>query len=481
MKKYYIIVVIFLCSILILLSPIYADEHVDFFEIVDSILMPHLPDSMIILLSEIDAPAKYYPYIQEIEQELLQILIKKGYTVTRNPKGHASHQLCIKIEYIEFENKNSFICEDVSIELQNLLSEEIVFEKRKHVIFSLRRSKWIQTLAIGDLSYLAGGEAELKNLNISNNSEIRTSSVNEKDLKAGILIHFPARKINSVILLRTRNSFGRDDIKVYKAYFETIGSMSRFLCGVFPLQLGIGSRYLNSTVQRPYWDTGLIFNSEVTGFVTSRNFKNNDFKLYWGTNRNPSMVLAFQWDVKFLATSSKKNLNFSMSALYVNRDDNFNDIGKSLGVEIEYHQGEKLFFYGLSALRYFNGSGVNLNRKIIPFLAEYQYSLAKKWILKGAYFEINHWVEGDEWSIEETVCQEVNYRVGKNWITGLQYERFSIGDFWENNLTAVVYYNPWNIHFERVSNLSTAFRFRFIDPKIGEKRFFFGVEARIRF
>ena len=82
-------------------------------------------------------------------------------------------------------------------------------------------SNWKKIGIIGDLNYLAGGEVEAQDLSVTDNSKNRASSVNERDIQAGFQVLVPSKNIHSVVVIRTRNSFGRDDLKLYKVYFIT--------------------------------------------------------------------------------------------------------------------------------------------------------------------------------------------------------------------------------------------------------------------
>ena len=482
MLKHFLISILLLTSIFLPITHISATDTYNVSTLVSKIMAKELTDTGIICLKEIKAPAEYQQYLPEFEKQLLQALIKNGYTVTQNSMIETSFQLYIEVEHIEFNNVNKLFLIYVSLKLEDLSTKKFVITTKTAVTLQQQDSTWINFRPLGDLNYLAGGELETEDIKLTKVYANRTASWNDRDLRAGIQVKLPKRNINAVILLRTRSSFGRDDLKFYKAYFETTSPKASFLCGIFPLQFGIQSRYLNSTVQRPYWNTGLIFDSDVCGFSASLNYKSNKFSFYWATNRNPSMVIAAKWNFTPYKKNHQKSLDCSLSTIYIARDDLFNDVGKFIGFEIKYQHNKKLFLYGLTAMKYFvSGSMGHLEGKIFPFFVEYQYSLTKKWILKGAYLSINQWINKRGWSLEESINQEIDFQATKQWTSGLQYERFYIGDFWENNYTAVFYFSPWHFNSSEMSKISAIFKFRYVNSQFGGNLFFFGVEGRIRF
>lgn len=254
-----------------------------------------------------------------------------------------------------------------------------------------------------------------------------------------------------------------------------------FLCGIYPLKFGQGSRYLNSSVERPYWNTGLLYDSVITGLSLMKPYKNNLISFYWGANRNPSMVFATQWNYFNYENDKNNYFGVSINGTYVNRDDEYNDIASLAGMEVTWKQGEKLFVYGFSGFKYYNGTGVNLERKIIPLFGEYEYAFTDKIVIKGAYLSINYNVEYDDQMREDTLYQEVDYRVSTRFMPGLQFERFIIEDFWENNYTFIMYWFPKTRFSERVHKTGINGKFRYIDPEIGKQRFFIGFEGTIQF
>jgi len=482
MLKHFLISILISNSIFLPITHISAADNNNVSTLVSKILTKELSDTGIICLKEIKAPAEYQQYLPEFEKQLLQALIKNGYTVTKNKRVQASFRLYVEIEHIEINNVTKLFEIFLLLKLENLGAKKFVIATKATVTLQQQDSNWIKFRPLGDLNYLAGGELETQDIRFTKVYANRTASWNDRDLQAGIQVQFPKRNINSVISLRTRSSFGRDDLKFYKAYFEATSPKTSFLCGIFPLQFGIQSRYLNSTVQRPYWNTGLIFDSDVCGFSASLNCKSNKFSFYWATNRNPSMVIAAKWNFTSYKKAHQKSLDCSLSAIYIARDDVFNDVGKILGFEIKYQHNKKLFLYGLTAMKYFvSGSMGHLEGKIFPFFVEYQYSLTPKWIIKGAYLSVNQWINKRGRSLEESIYQEIDFKANKQWTSGLQYERFYIGDFWENNYTAVFYFSPCDFNSCEINKISAIFKFRYVNSQFGGNLFFFAVEGRVRF
>ena len=449
--------------------------------LIDEVLTEFLPDYCVVSFSKSEKPATYNYFANKLERELTQILLKKGYTVTYNAEQKASFNVKCEIVSIEshFPYTNSLL--HLLITIDKLPGGESILNREVSVIFPGNSEDAQRFDVIGNLNFLVGSEAELNNLKINDNTESRTSSVNERDMEIGVRIQFPQEGITSLLTVRNRNSFGQDDFKLYKASFAFMQRNTTFLCGIYPLKFGQSSRYLNSTVERPYWNTGLLYDSVITGLSIVKPYKNNMVSLSWGANRNPSMVFATQWNYFNYGNVENKRFGVSLHGAYVNRDDEYNDIASLAGMEVTWQQGEKFFIYGFSGFKYYYGTGINLERKIIPLMGEYEYAMTKIIVIKGAYLSIHYDVEYDEQMREDTLYQEVDYRVSTRWVPGLQYERFVIKGFWENNYTFIMYWFPKNQFPERVHKTGINSKIRYIEPEIGKQRFFIGFEGTIQF
>ena len=449
--------------------------------LVDEVLTEFLPDRCVISFSKLGKPATYNHYAGKLERELIHIFLKKGYTVTFAAENKASFHFQCEILFIEshFSYTNSIL--HLLITIDKLPGGESILNREVSVIFPGNSEDAKRFDVIGNLNFLVGAEAELTNLKIDDNTETRTSSVNERDMEIGVSIQFPKEGITSILTVRNRNSFGQDDFKLYKASFAFMQRNTSFLCGIYPLKFGQGSRYLNSSVERPYWNTGLLYDSVITGLSLMKPYKNNMVSFYWGANRNPSMVFATQWSYFNYGNVESNRFGISINGTYVNRDDEYNDIASLAGMEITWQQGEKLFLYGFSGFKYYYGTGVNLERKIIPLFGEYEFAFTNKIVIKGAYLSIIYNVEYDERMREDTLYQEVDYRISTRFMPGLQYERFTIEDFWENNYTFIMYWFPKNKFSERVHKTGINGKIRYIEPEIGKQRLFIGFEGTIQF
>jgi len=449
--------------------------------LVDEVVTEYLPDCCVISFSKLENTAKYEHYARKLERELIHILLKKGYTVTYAAENKASFHFQCEILNIEshFPYTNSLL--HLLITIDKLPGGDSILNREVSVIFPGNSEDAKRFDVIGNLNFLVGSEAELKNMKIDDNTESRTSSVNERDMEIGVSLQFPKEGITSLLTVRNRNSFGQDDFKLYRASFAFMQRNTTFLCGIYPLKFGQASRYLNSSVERPYWNTGLLYNSVITGISIAKPYKNNTVSFYWGANRNPSMVFATQWNYINYGNKESSYFGVSINGTYVNRDDEYNDIASLAGMEVSWQQGEKLFLYGFSGFKYYYGTGVNLERKIIPLFWEYEYAFSNKIVIKGAYLSINYNVEDDERMREDTLYQEVDYRISTHFVPGLQYERFIIKDFWENNYTFIMYWFPMIRFSERVHKTGINGKVRYIEPEIGKQRFFIGFEGTIQF
>ncbi len=448
---------------------------------VNEVLAEYLPNYCIIFFNKLETSETYKHHAQKFERELVHILLSRGYVLTYTGETEASFRFRCKIIRVESNFSFTDPVLHLLITIDKLPDQEKILNRQVAIALPKIPEETKRFDVIGDLNFLVGSEAEFENLRIDDNTESRTSSVNERDMEMGVCIHFPKEDISSIITVRTRNSFGRDDLKLYRASFSVHQWNTTLLCGIYPLKFGQASRYLNATLERPYWNTGLFFDSTITGLSIGKPYKNTMITFYCGANRNPSMVLATQWKYTNYRDAENNYIDVSLHGLYVNRDDEFNDIGGSTGMEVTWQRGEKLFLYALSGINYFNGTGVNLERTIIPFFCEYEYALTENIIIKGAYLAMNHNVEGEERMRDVSLYQEVDYRVTNRWVPGLQFERFIIKGFWENNYTLILYCPPRHRFSEKIHKIGITGKIRYIKPKIGEHRFFVGFEGTIAF
>ncbi|MBN1293120.1 MAG: hypothetical protein JXB48_14870 [Candidatus Latescibacteria bacterium] len=420
-------------------------------------------------------------YVDRFEQEFLYSLLKKGYNVTYTDENEASFYINCEVLFAESYYTESGLNLHLQITILKLPGNENILKQQVSVIVkdSVEESKQIDVIA--NLNFLIASESEFENLRLDDNTESRTSSVHDRDMEIGIRARFPYDTVTSVFSVRTDTGFGRDDFRIYRALFSYEYHDATVLCGVYPLKFGSESRFLNASVEHLFFNAGILFDSNITGLSLTKSYNNNRISVYGGANRNPSMAVAARWEYSRVSRSNNNRFVVSVHGLYVNRDDDYNDIRESGGLELTWQQGEKFFMYGLFGLNFFNGAGVNIKRQVIPMWGEYEYSITGKVIVKGGYLVLHENVDDAKRNHEETVFQEADYRLSEHWIPGLQFKHTGITGFWENNYTLLMYFFPTHCLSDRIHKTGITGKLRYIDTKTGDSKFFIGMEGTIVF
>ena len=394
--------------------------------LIDKIVTSHISDHTTVYFNMINTAGINQKSIDRFERELTHNLLKKGYNVTYTVQNDASFRMTCEVLCVDSENSGSDMVLYSLITIERLPDNEIVFRKQVSAVVSDVYDDSKNVDVIANLNFLTGSESEFDNLSPGDNTESRTSSVNDRDMEIGVRAGFPHDAVTSVFTVRTDTGFGRDDFKIYRASFSYDYRDTSILAGVYPLKFGSGSRFLNASVEHPYFYAGILFDSSITGLALTRPYNNNCITVYCGANRNPSMAVAAQWEYSRMSSGNAGHFFVSVHGLYVNRDDDYNDIRESGGLELAWQRGEKLFLYGLFGVNHFGGSGVNIERQIIPVWGEYEYALSKRVILKGGYLALHEDVDGGERTHEETVFQEADYRISSRWMPGFQFKHAGI-------------------------------------------------------
>ena len=146
---------------------------------------------------------------------------------------------------------------------------------------------------------------------------------------------------------------------------------------------------------------------------------------------------------------------------------------ESIGIELKF-KNDKLFLYGVYGLKHYLGEPLLLEREIVPFLGEFVYKLSPKWHIKGAYFRVKNKIEQNRTRVEETAYQEINYIAKQSLTFGIQYERINIGDFVENIVTSILYYNP-------IAFIQTMFKIGYISSDPILNKIYLGIQVRSHF
>ncbi len=420
-----------------------------------SLIGHQIPSSRHITISEIKTDPKLSPTAEDICGRLIFGLVEAGHTVGKND----SLSTAVRI----LGSLHEYSDDQYRLELSLVLPDSIIKQRYQYRNSKETQNRFGSTI-FGDMAYLAGGEIE--KLSLTSNLASQTSTVNERDFRIGVETNF-RESIHSVFSVRTHSSFGRDDIEIDAARVNVHFDKLSLLSGIYWLQLGHESRYLNSTVERSYWDEGLIFDSRVSGLLLTLDQSRLTVDLNIATNRNPSAVATMSCNLLI-----RHNMNITTTALYVNRDDEFNDVSWQSGIEFLF-ESKGCFFYALSAKKFFEGHGVNPERRLVTLLLEYEKQLTNRWILKGAYLSISQWLKGDR-SIEETIYQEIDLKINRFLTSGFQYERFDLGDFTQTDLTAILYVRP-------IVAVQLSMKVRYIVPQFGRELLFLGIGGRVRF
>ncbi|OQY28733.1 MAG: hypothetical protein B6244_06120 [Candidatus Cloacimonetes bacterium 4572_55] len=447
-------------------------------QFVDTILRD-IPVSRTIRLDEIqstesDLPETENALIEKISGILAIALIDAGYTVTRvYPTDHAV-QIYGRLDVSKTEEKRSLIL-NLTFQTADLT------RSYSYSLLEIATTKnRLSPILFGEIAYLAGGEIE--SFDPGDEHATHTSTVNERDIMLGVKAGAQSR-VQATAAFRTRSSFGQDRIEVERAHIQADFDRISLLSGIYRLRPGHGSRYLNATVQRPYWKKGLIFDSRVSGLRVRMNRGSYSLEGQIATNRNPSAVAALRPRI------CTDKVDLSLIALYVNRDDQYNDTAYLIGSEATYRHDPSLFFYAAGSHCHYHGKGVNIEREIDILFSEYDWNLTRsaRWRIHGAYlaiierFSAESPLDGNS-RLDQTFFQAIEFLANKSVTVALDYERFDIGDFYQTDVTARICLHPDpNGSLIGIPYGKIILRARAIFPEIGRKTLFFGVEGQTFF
>ncbi|MBN1482076.1 hypothetical protein EH223_07450 [candidate division KSB1 bacterium] len=412
-------------------------------------------------------------WITKVENIFIHYFLTHGYAVT--PANHLRSDLKARISITNFVETDLAL--HITIEFFLFAKNNTSPLLTSSLTLPLAKTSLFHGKFVGDLTMNAGGEMIPEGRLDIRNKETRTSSIHKRDVRVGIHVSMP-QNLSSDVLIRTRTSFGRDDFYLYKVTIQSESDAGRFTFGHYHIQLGRGSRYLNASIERPYWESGLFFDSQMTGLSAQKRFKQHDFSLYAGCNRNPSVMIAGHYDFTIKKTSAER-ISARLSAVFVDRDDIYNDLGHVLGFELIHDRHDKLYFYLLAGLRRYYGIGANQVRQVRPLLVECEVPVVNRWSVQGTCFTLHEQVESGKNQYQTMMQGKLSYRLSDRVHPAIQAERFSVNEYQEWNYSALLQYV---LTLDDAKNdFKMSAYCRTIVPEIGRRRYAVLLEGRIRF